>query len=100
MQTQLDFFEAEEGDFAVLIVNECTASGGDPEGKRERWIKTYASREEMGWDIERLGLVVWDVAQRIRCNPLPQPAMVANSFISDPKRTLCTFLHLPMTPQQ
>jgi hypothetical protein len=98
MQAQLQFLEDE--DLVMLIVNETNPLGGEPTGHRDRWVQTYANREQAGWDVERRGLVRWDVAQQMRATPLSQPELILESFITDPKRQLHSFTYLPMTPRQ
>ena len=93
MQSQLQLCEFE--DFSMLIVHE----EGDIQTRR-RWIRMYASREAMGFDVERLGIVVPGIAAIIRNNPLGEEPLQLPTFIPNTKETLRLFDFFPITLSQ
>jgi hypothetical protein len=87
MQSQLQLCEFE--DFSMLIVHE----EGDIQTRR-RWIRMYANREAMGFDVERLGIAI------IRNNPLGEEPLQLPTFIPNTKETLRLFDFFPITLSQ
>ena len=57
----------------------------------------YASHEEMGLDVERLGIVIPGIAAIIRGYPLGAEPLQLTTFIPNTKETLRLFDFFPIT---
>jgi hypothetical protein len=93
MQSHLELCEFD--DFSMLIVHE----DGDIQTRR-RWMRMYPNREAMGYDVERLGMVIPGIAAIIRNHPLGDVPLQLPTFIPNTKVTLRLFDFFPLTLSQ